>query len=90
LPTKHSFCGAQGSCLDGTRRIILFHNKCHPDGMGAQEIQAFRVWLATQLPWTSNDLSAGQFSMIPLSLLDRKLPGQRRARLCQPGCATMV
>ncbi|MDZ4159464.1 MAG: phage integrase N-terminal SAM-like domain-containing protein [Anaerolineaceae bacterium] len=34
--------------VDWARRFILFHNKRHPNDMGAPEIQAFLTYLATQ------------------------------------------
>ena len=44
---KHYSLRTEESYLDWVRRYILFHNKRHPQDMGAPEIQAFLVHLAT-------------------------------------------
>jgi len=45
---KHYSYRTEESYLDWVRRFILFHNKRHPNDMGAPEIRAFLVYLATQ------------------------------------------
>lgn len=45
---KHYSLRTEESYLDWVRRYILFQNKRHPNDMGAPEIQAFLVHLATQ------------------------------------------
>ncbi len=45
---KHYSYRTEESYLDWVRRFILFHNKRHPNDMGAPEIQAFLTYLATQ------------------------------------------
>jgi len=46
---KHYSLRTEETYLDWVRRYILFHNKRHPKDMGAPEIQAFLVHLATGL-----------------------------------------
>ncbi len=48
LRVKHYSYRTEETYLDWIRRFILFHHKRHPAEMGAQEIQAFLVHLATQ------------------------------------------
>jgi len=45
---KHYSYRTEESYLDWAKRYILFHNKRHPAAMGAPEIQAFLVYLASQ------------------------------------------
>ncbi|MEW6718730.1 MAG: integron integrase [Chloroflexota bacterium] len=48
LRLKHYSYRTEESYLGWVRRYILFHNKRHPNEMGAPEIQAYLVHLATQ------------------------------------------
>jgi integron integrase len=48
LRLKHYSYRTEEAYLDWAKRYILFHHKRHPAGMGAPEIQAFLVDLATQ------------------------------------------
>ena len=48
LRTKHYSYRTEQTYIDWIRRYILFHNKRHPEDMGAGEIEAFIVHLATQ------------------------------------------
>jgi integron integrase len=48
LRLKHYSLRTEETYLDWARRYILFHNKHHPNNMGAPEIQAFIAHLATQ------------------------------------------
>ena len=45
---KHYSYRTEETYVDWVRRYILFHQKRHPNDMGAPEIQAFLVYLATQ------------------------------------------
>lgn len=45
---KHYSYRTEEAYLDWVKRYILFHHKRHPADMGAPEIQAFLVHLATQ------------------------------------------
>ena len=47
LRTKHYSYRTEETYVDWVRRFILFHDKKHPDTMGAAEIQAFLTYLAT-------------------------------------------
>ena len=44
---KHYSVRTEESYVDWVRRYILFHDKRHPEDMGAPEIQAFLSHLAT-------------------------------------------
>jgi integron integrase len=48
LRLKHYSYRTEETYLDWAKRYILFHNKRHPAEMGAPEIQAFLIHLATQ------------------------------------------
>ena len=48
LRLKHYSYRTEETYLDWVRRYILFHQKRHPEEMGAPEIQAFITHLATQ------------------------------------------
>jgi len=48
LRVKHYSYRTEKTYLDWIKRFILFHNKRHPKEMGAPEIQAFLVHLATE------------------------------------------
>ena len=52
LRTKHYSYRTEETYIDWVRRFILFHNKQHPETMGAAEIRAFLAhlgdWLADQ------------------------------------------
>ncbi|MCC6299080.1 MAG: integron integrase [Anaerolineales bacterium] len=45
---KHYSLRTEKTYIEWIRRFILFHNKRHPKDMGADEIQAFIAYLATQ------------------------------------------
>jgi integron integrase len=45
---KHYSLRTEKTYLEWIRRYILFHKKRHPKDMGAEEIQAFLTYLATQ------------------------------------------
>ena len=47
LRTKHYSYRTEETYIDWVRRFILFHNKQHPEIMGAAEIRAFLAHLAT-------------------------------------------
>ena len=47
LRTKHYSYRTEETYIDWVRRFILFHNKQHPETMGAAEIRAFLAHLAT-------------------------------------------
>jgi len=47
LRTKHYSYRTEETYIDWVRRFILFHNKQHPETMGATEIRAFLAHLAT-------------------------------------------
>jgi len=49
LRLKHYSLRTEETYLEWVRRYILFHNKRHPKDMGAPEIQAFLIHLATEL-----------------------------------------
>ena len=48
LRTKHYSYRTEETYVDWVRRFILFHDKKHPDSMGAAEIRAFLAHLATE------------------------------------------
>jgi integron integrase len=48
IRAKHYSYRTEATYLDWVRRFILFHQKRHPDQMGAPEIQAFLTHLAAQ------------------------------------------
>lgn len=48
LRTKHYSYRTEETYVDWVRRYILFHDKKHPNSMGATEIQAFLAHLATE------------------------------------------
>lgn len=48
LRTKHYSYRTEETYVDWVRRFILFHNKKHPNAMGAAEIRAFLAHLATE------------------------------------------
>ncbi|MBN1303965.1 MAG: integron integrase [Anaerolineales bacterium] len=48
LRTRHYSYRTEKTYLDWVRRFILFHDKKHPDQMGAPEIQAFLTHLARE------------------------------------------
>jgi integron integrase len=48
LRLKHYSYRTEEAYLDWAKRYILFHNKQHPANLGAPEVQAFLVYLATQ------------------------------------------
>ena len=48
IRTRHYSYRTEETYLDWARRFILFHQKRHPQEMGAPEIQAFIAHLATQ------------------------------------------
>lgn len=45
---KHYFYSTEQTYINWNRRYILFHNKRHPQEMGAAEIEAFLTHLAVQ------------------------------------------
>lgn len=49
LRLKHYSHRTEETYLEWVRRYILFHNKRHPKDMGASDIQAFLIYLATEL-----------------------------------------
>jgi len=48
LRTMHYSYRTEETYLDWMRRYILFHQKRHPENMGAPEIQSFLVYLASE------------------------------------------
>ena len=48
IRVKHYSLRTEKTYIDWIRRYILFHNKRHPEDMGAAEIQAFITHLATE------------------------------------------
>lgn len=48
IRVKHYSYRTEKTYIEWIRRYILFHNKRHPKDMGAQEIQAFITYLATE------------------------------------------
>ncbi len=48
LRARHYSYRTEETYIDWMRRFILFHGKRHPNGMGAPEIQAFLVHLASE------------------------------------------
>ena len=46
IRTKHYSIRTGKSYLDWNRRFILFHNKNHPQDMGAAEVEQFLTYLA--------------------------------------------
>lgn len=48
LRVKHYSFRTEKTYIEWIRRFILFHNKRHPKEMGADEIQAFITYLATE------------------------------------------
>jgi integron integrase len=48
LRAKHYSYRTEETYIDWMRRYILFHHKRHPDEMGAAEIRAFLIHLATE------------------------------------------
>lgn len=48
LRTKHYSYRIEKAYVDWIRRFILFHHRRHPAEMGAPEIQAFLIHLATK------------------------------------------
>ncbi len=49
IRTKHYSIRTEKSYLDWNRRFILFHNKKHPQDMGAAEVEQFLTHLAVKL-----------------------------------------
>ena len=47
LRLKHLSYRTEEAYISWVRRFILFHDKCHPQDMGAAEIRAFLSSLAT-------------------------------------------
>lgn len=87
LRLKHYSYRTEEAYVEWVRRFILFHNKRHPAEMGAQEIQAFLSYLATQRnvsPSTQNQaLSALLFlyrEVLHKELEPVSLPMARRPR----------
>lgn len=54
IRVKHYSLRTEKTYIDWIRRYILFHNKRHPKDMGAQEIQAFITYLATERTVTAS------------------------------------
>jgi integron integrase len=48
IRTKHYSLRTEKTYIEWIRRYILFHQKRHPKDMGAEEIQSFITYLATQ------------------------------------------
>ena len=48
IPLRDYSYRTEESYIDWARRFILFHNKRHPNDMGAAEVNAFLTHLATQ------------------------------------------
>ena len=48
LRTAHYSYRTEETYLDWVRRYILFHHKRHPAQMGAEEIRAYLIHLATE------------------------------------------
>ena len=58
---KHYSIRTEKRYVDWIRRFILFHDKRHPAGMGAPEVEAFLTWLAVErnvAPSTQNQALA--------------------------------
>jgi hypothetical protein len=47
---RHYSRRTEGTSVHWIRRFIVFHQKRHPQTMGASEITAFLSWLATSQP----------------------------------------
>jgi integrase len=47
IRAKHYTRRTESAYVDWIRRYVLFHRKRHPSEMGASEIAAFLIWLAT-------------------------------------------
>src|SRR4051812_4103009 len=45
---KHLSIRTEQAYVQTIKRFILFHNKCHPETMGAPEIRAYLVYLAIE------------------------------------------
>src|SRR5574337_296088 len=48
LQTQHYSIRTEDAYVDWARRFILFHNKRHPQEMGAPEVEAFLTHLAVE------------------------------------------
>jgi hypothetical protein len=55
IQLKHYSIRTEESYVNWIRRYILFHNKRHPNEMGATEVEAFLTHLAVD-EWTSKNL----------------------------------
>ena len=48
LRTKYYSYRTEQTCVDWIKRFIIFHNKRHPQDMGAQEVQTYITYLANE------------------------------------------
>jgi len=90
LRTRHYSIRTEQAYLDWARRFILYHNKRHPQEMGASEVEAFLSHLAVDRQVsasTQNQAKAAilylykQVLAIDLPWLDEVVQAKRPQRL---------
>jgi integron integrase len=87
---KHYSLRTEQAYVHWIRRFILFHNKQHPDGMGAREVEAFLTHLAVIGKVAASTQNQARSALLflykevleqPLPWMDDIAPAQRPQRL---------
>jgi integron integrase len=73
---RHYSIRTEEAYVDWARRYILFHDKCHPKDMGAEEVAAFLTYLATERQVSASTQNQAKAALLFLyrEVLDVRLP----------------
>jgi site-specific recombinase XerD len=73
---KHYSIRTEEAYIDWIRRFILFHDKRHPDAMGAAEVEAWLTHLAVEghVAASTQNLAKSAVLFLYRDVLERKLP----------------